>query len=389
MFNKDKFITTLKDAFNNGDSEKFFEAMSEYGNSLQQSLIDTAKQYQQTGDMNILASRGIRVLSSEETKFYDKLADVMKSTGIKDALAGADLTIPTTIIDTIISDIKVNHPLLEKLNIINTAGNTKWIYSDDTKKLATWGKITSAILTEIGETMHVVDFSSNKLSAFIPVSKDFLKLGASYLDTYIRRILSDALAYGMEYGFIYGKGKVDGENKQPVGMVMKLTGAVDGVHQPKNKVALTSFDVAEYMQIVAQLAKRPDGKYRTIGAVDLIVNSADYLAKVVPATTIRGTDGTYKNDVFPYGTNIIQSDIVNEGEAILGLTSEYLALLAAGKNGSIEYSDEYQFLEDNRVYLIKAYAEGRAKDENCFVYLDISKLAPAKIKVTVNETPTA
>ena len=47
MFNKDKFINTLKDAFNNGDSEKFFEAMSEYGNSLQQSLIDTANQFQQ------------------------------------------------------------------------------------------------------------------------------------------------------------------------------------------------------------------------------------------------------------------------------------------------------------------------------------------------------
>lgn len=26
MFNKDNFINTLKDAFNNGDSEKFFEA---------------------------------------------------------------------------------------------------------------------------------------------------------------------------------------------------------------------------------------------------------------------------------------------------------------------------------------------------------------------------
>ncbi|MGN0488046.1 MAG: phage major capsid protein [Ruminococcus sp.] len=384
MFNKDKFITNLKDAFNNGDSEKFFEAMSEYGNSLQQSLIDTANQYQQTGDMNILASRGIRVLSSEETKFYDKLAEVMTSTDVKSSLAGADLTIPQTIIDTVLDDIKVNHPLLDKLNITNTSGNTKWIYSSDTKKLAKWGKITSAITEEISETIHAIDFGTNKLSAFILVPKDLLSLGARYLDAYVRKILADALAYGLEEGFVYGTGK-----DEPVGMAMKLTGAVDGVHVKKTAVKLKSFEVVEYMGVVSDLATTPDGKSRAIPAVDFIVNPADYLSKVVPATTIKGTDGTYKNDIFPYGTNIIQSESVKSGEAILGLTKEYIALFAAGKNGTIEHSDEYKFLEDERSYIIKTFAEGRAKDENCFILLDISELQPAQINVNLTNSATS
>ena len=51
------------------------------------------------------------------------------------------------------------------------------------------------------------------------------------------------------------------------------------------------------------------------------------------------------------------------------------------KNGKIEYSDEYHFLEDERVYLIKLYANGFAKDNNAFQVLDITDLQPVRFKV--------
>ena len=60
--------------------------------------------------------------------------------------------------------------------------------------------------------------------------------------------------------------------------------------------------------------------------------------------------------------------------------------IGAGKSGKIEYSDEYQFLDDNRVYLIKMYAMGKPKDNNAFKYLDISKLKPISLKVEVTNT---
>ena len=50
--------------------------------------------------------------------------------------------------------------------------------------------------------------------------------------------------------------------------------------------------------------------------------------------------------------------------------------------GRIEYSDHYRFLEDERVYLIKAYANGMPLDNNAFLVLDISDLQPATYKVT-------
>ena len=70
------------------------------------------------------------------------------------------------------------------------------------------------------------------------------------------------------------------------------------------------------------------------------------------------------------------------------LVDHGIGFAAAGtaKTGRIEYSDEYRFLEDERVYIVKAYANGMPKDNNSFLYLDISGLKPASYKVTlVNE----
>ena len=47
------------------------------------------------------------------------------------------------------------------------------------------------------------------------------------------------------------------------------------------------------------------------------------------------------------------------------------------------YSDDYRFLEDERVYLIKMYGHGFAVDDNAFMLLNISDLQPAHYEVEV------
>jgi len=59
---------------------------------------------------------------------------------------------------------------------------------------------------------------------------------------------------------------------------------------------------------------------------------------------------------------------------VLGIGDKYLAVLGTGRDGRIEYSDEYKFLEDERMYLIKLYGYGRPIDNNCFLVLDITNL---------------
>ena len=117
-----------------------------------------------------------------------------------------------------------------------------------------------------------------------------------------------------------------------------------------------------------------------------VVNPVDYIKKVLPSSTVRAADGTYKNNIFPYPTKVIQSAALEEGEGIMGLAKKYFMGVAAGSSGKIEYSDEYQFLEDNRVYITKMYGMGRPKDNNAFQYMDLTALKPLPLKVEVTNT---
>ncbi len=384
MAKRKEFAQNLKTALDAKDDNGIIQAFDNYANEIQQNLLDTANEIQATADSTILARRGIRQLTSVEQKFYNNVIEAMKAENPKQALSGLDLTIPQTVIDTVLTDVENSHPLLAAMNIRNTYGSVKWIYSKNNAKLATWGKITDAIITEVSESIEEIEFGTCKLSAFIPVPKDLLDLGASYIDAYVRILLGDALASGLEYGYVKGSGK-----NMPIGFVKDLKGAVtEGEYADKTAVSLKSIDVKSYCSAIANLAVTDDGRPRAISSVDLIVNPKDYIQKIIPATTVLATDGTYKGEIFPFPTKVYQSEMVDEGTAILGSLKNYLACLSTGKEGKLDYSDQYQFLEDNRVYLIKLYGTGRPMGNTDFLKLDISKLEALKINVTLESQTT-
>ena len=401
MKNKDNmtplqiFNNDFKVAMEEKNFEKVGEALQAYSRSLVAELADAAAEYRQTADASILASRGVRSLTSAEQSFYDGIITAMQAPDVRQALTGADKTIPQTVIDTVLADIENKHPLLAALDIVNTYGSTKWILAKDKMQRAQWGAITSAITAELTGEIDKLEFSDNKLTAFLPVSKDLLKLGASYLDAYVRRILTDALACGLEYGAVKGTG-----NNMPIGMVKNLDGAVtSGNYADKTAVAVTSFDVTSYMALVARLAEKPkatgqaSGRPRAVTKVALIVNPADYLTKIIPATTVLATDGSYKRDIFPFPTEVFQTEQLSTGEAVLGVMEngkiKYQMFVSTGTSGNIEYSDDYRFLEDARVYAIKLLGTGRPVDNNCFVKLNIANLEALKLKVEVSNIADA
>lgn len=85
---------------------------------------------------------------------------------------------------------------------------------------------------------------------------------------------------------------------------------------------------------------------------------------------------------------IIQSPAVEMGKAIFGVPKLYFAGAGMESNGRIFYSDDYHFLEDERVYMIKGYANGFAIDDNAFIVFDITNLQPLYYKVETIESTT-
>lgn len=379
---KEEVHAKMQKAIKEGNEEEFVSVFTEYTEMLQEAVIAEARGMIQAADNQVLIGRGVRALTSEETDYYQKVISAMKSSNPRQALADLDVVMPKTTIDSVFEDLKTERPILELIDFQNTSGLIEFITNtNDNSQLATWDTLTSAIVTELTSGFAKLDLTQKKLSAFLPVSKSMLDLGPVWLDRYTRTILAEALLGGVEKGVIKGNGL-----KEPVGMIRNLSEAVDPVtgYAAKSQVALNEITPATYGALVANLIINPNGGYRKVNEVLLIVNPVDYLTKIMPATTVRGTDGTYVNNIFPFPTKVEQSVELEPGEAILGLPKKYFMGIGTAKSGKIEYSDEYKFLEDERVYLVKLYGNGKPKDNNAFIYLDISSLVPTIQPVVID-----
>lgn len=339
----------------------------------QETEASILEQARQTRDEDILKARGNRQLTSEETKFYQNL-DQLVRTGF---VQGVDnVPMPYTIIERVFEDLTTNHPLLQCVEMVTAPARADLIYNADGVKLATWGKIDAGITKELETGFKTISLTAGKLSAYMPVSLGILDLGPVWLDNYVRTVLSEAIAEGLEDGIVNGNG-ID----KPIGMISNLEGSYSSSTgwPAKSATAVNALDPATYATILAQLATHPAGddygtdRSRAVNEVLLIVNPATYLSKVYPAVTIMGANGTYVQ-TFPYPTRVIQSNAVPANKAIFGVDQKYFFGLCSDQGGKIDYSDHAKFLDDQRLYKIKLYGNGTPKDNNAFYYADISGL---------------
>lgn len=365
----------MADATRDNDPEAFTQAWVELSDQIAQNIRAEFQQAQDAQDANILAARGCRVLTSAEQKYYNKVIEAMKSDNPKQALTNMEAVLPVTTIDAVFEDVKTNHPLLSAINFQNTGALVKILMSS-TGGAAVWGPINAAITSELSAEFVEIDLTLCSLTAFLPVNRHMIDLGPAWLDRYVREVLSEAVAVQLETGIVNGNGK-----DAPIGMNKKLTGAVDGVYSDKTAEAVTDFTPETFGKLLGDLSVNSKGKQRSISRVMLVVNPADYFTKVFPASTVRGADGTFSTNVFPFPTDVYPSVGVPQGKAIVGIADKYFMGVGIGSGGRIDFSDHYQFLENNRVYKIVLYGYGRALDENDFKYLDISGLKPASLKV--------
>lgn len=390
MLSKDVLRQQLTEKFGaamqSENQEDMINAFVEFATGVQQEVLDDFKAYQETQDNSILQKRGIHTLTQKETKFYQGWIDAAKSSNPRQAITNLDIALPETVIDNVMVDMRTSHPLLDMIDFQNMTALTKMLMNKKGIQLAKWGTINSEITKELEGAIGKLDLSLNKLTAFMPVAKDMLLVGPQWIDAYVRAVLSEAVAYGLEEGIINGTGK-----EMPIGMNRQVGENVTvtaGVYPKKTAVAITDLSPKTFGTLLATLAKDPvdENKARTISDLVMIVNPFDYYNKVMPATTIQLPDGTYKNNVLPYPTTIVQSTQVAEGEAVLGLAKKYAMGIGTGtKDGKIEYSDEYKFLEDERYYIIKLIGNGQALDDNAFILLDITNLEDMTLNVTVKE----
>lgn len=394
-FTKEKEAASMiMEAMKSGDEKAMQEAWQAFHDSVAEEVKQDFEEIKASNDSAILAQRGYRQLTSQETKWYQKVIEALRSQDPKQAFTSIiggddeDSLMPTTIIEDVYKNLAEEHPLLKAINFQNVGYLTKWVLNDHTAQKAVWGAITAQITQEITSSFKVMDIKQSKLSAFAIIESGMLDLGPVFLDAYIRKCLAEALACGLEAAIIAGTGV-----NMPVGLVKDIHEGVSYStstgYPDKAKDTVKDFTPASYGVLLNKLAATESGHKRKFGKVWLICNQADYLTKIMPATTVLNANGHYVNNLFPFPTEVIVSNEIETGDAVLCLLNEYFLGVGGAKNGVIEYSDEYKFIEDQRAFKIKQYAAGRAFDNTSALYLDISAVEPAYVAVKhVEATPT-
>ena len=368
------------------------------------------------GDKAILAQRGFRQLTSEENKFYQAFIDAGKTRNPKQAYDGLldDKVMPQTIIEDVYKDLVQEHPLLAKINFQSVAYLTRWILNDHTAQTAVWGPVNSAITQEIESAFKTVEITQCKLSAFAAIEKDMLDLGPAFLDNYIRTFLKESLAAALENSIVSGTGA-----NMPIGLdrdIHQGVSVVAGAYPQKTPVAITSFMPKAYGEVLSVLAEtevyytadatgaitpastaansdgspksgytKHGGAIRSFDKVLLICNQKDYLSKIMPATTVLNAAGAFTGNIFPFPTEVVRCSGVPTGKAILCLPEEYFFGIGTSKEGTLEYSDDFRFLADERVFKIKMHGYGKAWDDTVAVLLDISNLEEAYVYIKAAE----
>lgn len=393
MKNKDMMNQEVKNIFQsmaqamkNNDPDGAAEAFQKAQLNLCEMIEKEFEQYQGISDMSVLQNRGLRMLTSEEEKWYQSFISAAKI-GTKQAITNLTDAMPVTIIDRVIADMAKRHPLLGALNIQNAAGATKLVMNgiQMASKLGNWGLIGAAITPELTGQIKVADVTTAKYTAYFLIPKDFVKFNFTFapmwVDQYIRIVLAESVAFGLESVFISGNG-----SNKPIGMMMDISSNTGGVYSAKTAIAITSWD-EDYVNVIATLAKDGNNDDRNVPEVLLIVNPQDNIKKIRKAQNTLTPAGLIDMISLAWPTKVVESSMVTAGTAVVGIAENYFAAINGGQSGIVEYSDDYQFLDDVRTYTVRVYGQGTPIDNTSFAVLDITGVeapaVPVKVKGTV------
>ncbi|EPY7701361.1 MULTISPECIES: phage major capsid protein [Bacillus cereus group] len=349
-------VQNLSEVLASGTPEQVDNALVQFAQGIQNEILQQAQI--QSSDQAILAARGGRVLTSQETKYYNEVI-------AGNSFAGTEALVPPTVIERVFEDLVGSHELLSKINFVNVGALTEWILKKGDVQTAFWGKLCAAHKELLDEGFETINMNQYKLSAFMPVCKAMLDLGPVWLDRYVRTVLVESLKIALEVAIVRGTGK-----DQPIGMMKDLLNVTNGEHADK-AVTATLKDLSPYTlgNIMALLTR--DGK-RNPEDVMLIVNPVDYWAKVYGYTTRPNADGTYAYNVLPIPGSFVKSNAVPKGKMVVGMAKDYF--LGLGGAQRLDVYDQTRAIEDEDLYIAKMYANGRADRNDSFLVYDITGL---------------
>lgn len=352
----------LKVALQSGDGIDV--ALDAFADKIQTRVLAEAEAL--GNDRAVLAERSGMTLTSEERDYFMAVIDS------GDSFNAVDQLVPATLINRVFDGLVQDRPLLRAIDMVNVGLSTEWIFSVGVNP-AFWGKLCSNIQELQDKGFRKVNISQMKLSAFMPVCKAFLELNSpEWLARYVVTVLTESIQMALEDAIVDGTGQ-----DMPIGMRRSIGNVTDGKHAETVAKEIEKLDPKTSGEIMASLSKIEIESgveiERSLAPNDVmvVVNPQTYWKEIFPMYTTQTLNGSYVQNL-PLPFNLVQSTAVPEGELVIGLAKDYFFGLGLGTR--ITQSDEYHFVEDERIYLAKMYGNGQPKFDGAFTRYTIKQV---------------
>ena len=383
QFNKsEKFLNAKKnlaEVLSNAEAtpEQHTEAYENFFNTLKEDVTTAAIKEAQNAqaDQAILSARGNNVLTSEEKSFFKQIKNEVLDGTFKE-----ERILPRTTVDRIFDDLVAERPLLQEIGLVNMGAVTKFIYSDPTLAYA-WKEIFGDITAQVNAAYRENEMPLLKITSFGVVPNDMLEFGPEYIERYMRTLLVESLAQGLEFGFLKGRGMAQ---REPIGLTMDFDAETMAV-TPKTSKGTLTFAPSEFGKtvseelytVVRELSVDENGKQVNLSrGIVMVVSPQDYIG-VQARNTIQTQNGAWVT-ALPYNITVIASEHMDANNALFFVRGRYDA--GIGGTYNLKKFDQTLAMEDATLYTIKNFANGKAKDNNAAALftldLDLPSVTP-------------
>lgn len=294
----------------------------------------------------------------------------------KRALTGADLLVPTVVLDLIRENVIEYSKLYKHVRVRQVPGKARQIVMGAIPE-AVWTEMC-ATLNELNLAFTGVEVDGYKVGGYIAICNALLEDSDIALMSEVITALGQAIGLALDKAILYGTG-----TKMPLGIVTRLAqteqptgwaGTIpwSDLHTSNIKTHAASVTGAALFQAIIGDAGAAKGKYSR-GAKFWAMNESTYTALIVAATNINAAGAIVAgvNGEMPVvGGRIEVLSFIPDNVIIGGYGDLYLLAERAGT--AISQSEHARFIEDQTVVKGTARYDGRPVIAEGFVAIAIN-----------------
>lgn len=317
-------------------------------------------------------------LAREDVKTFLSRARDLR--GQKRAVSGAELAIPTVVLDLIRENIKDYSKLYKHVNVKNVPGRARQPVMGIIPP-AIWTEVCAA-LSELAISFSAVEVDAYKVGGYVAVCNATLEDSDLALASELIAALGKSIGLGVDQAILYGTG-----TKMPMGIVTRLcqteAPADAGIDtrpwvnlSATNVVAVSGkTDVALFKAIV-EASGAAKGKYSQ-GVKFWAMNEATHAKLTANALEVNAAGAIVSgiNGTMPgIGGAIEELSFIPDGVIIGGYGDLYLLAERAG--AAVGSSEHVKFIEDQTVFKGTARYDGLPVVAEGFVAIGINGTKP-------------